>query len=53
MNLHTRRVYNHTGYDYTMYFRSEVIGVRKTADNGWERSTDVAAKIAIFLKVVR
>ena len=36
-NLHTCRLYNHTGYDVTLYFRSEVIGVRKTADNGSER----------------
>ena len=33
MNLHTRRVYNHTRYGVTKYFRSEVIDVRKTAEN--------------------
>ena len=33
MNLHTSRVYNHTGYDVTMYFRSGVIDVRKRAEN--------------------
>ena len=33
MNLHTDRVYNRTGYDDTIYFRSEVIGVRKTSEN--------------------
>ena len=31
--LHTGRVYNHTGYDVTIYFLSEVIGVRRTAEN--------------------
>ena len=35
-NLCTRLVHNHTGYDVTMYFRSEVIEHRKTADNGSE-----------------
>ena len=28
-----RRVYNHTGYDVTTYFRWEVIGVRKWAES--------------------
>ena len=38
-----------------MYFRLEVIGVRKTAENGSERLSDrmAAAKIPIFLNVVR
>ena len=31
--LHTHRVDNHTGYDVTICFRSEVIDVRKRADN--------------------
>ena len=31
--LHTRRVYNHTGNNFTMYFRSEVIDVRKRAES--------------------
>ena len=33
MNLHTGQVYNHIGYDVTTYRRSEVIDVRKTAEN--------------------
>ena len=32
-NFHTGRVYNHTGYDVTICFWLEVIGVRKTAEN--------------------
>ena len=32
-NLQTGRVYNHTGYDVSMHFRSEVMDVRKTAEN--------------------
>ena len=32
-NLHTRRIYNHTGYDVTIYFWSEVIDVRERAEN--------------------
>ena len=54
-HLHTHRVYNHTGHDVTRYFQSEVMDVRKTADNGSERLSDrmAAAKIGIFLKVAR
>ena len=33
MNLHTRRVYGHTGYDVTDYFRLAVIEVPKTVEN--------------------
>ena len=32
-NLHTGRFYNRTGYEVTIYFRSEVIDVRKTSEN--------------------
>ena len=32
-NLYTRPVYKRTGYEVTMYLRSEVIGVRKRAEN--------------------
>ena len=32
-NLHTRRVYNHTGYDFTIYFRLAVIEVKKKRSN--------------------
>ena len=33
MNLQTRRVYNHTGYDVTDYVRLEVIEVQITVEN--------------------
>jgi len=33
LNLHAPGVYNSTGYDVTMCFRSEVIDVRKGAEN--------------------
>ena len=33
MNLHTRRVYNHIGYDVTDYFWMAVIEVPKTVEN--------------------
>ena len=33
MNLHTHRVYNHTGYDVTDYFWLAVIEVKKTFEN--------------------
>ena len=36
-NLHTGRVYNHTGYNVTIYFRSKVIDVRKMAENAHRR----------------
>ena len=29
-NLHTRRVYNHTGYDVTNYFRSEATATKQS-----------------------
>ena len=32
-NLQTYRAYNNAGYDITMYFRPEVIDVRKTTEN--------------------
>ena len=32
-SLQTGRTYNHTGYDVTIYFQSEVIGVWKTVEN--------------------
>ena len=32
-NLHFGRVYNRTGYDVTIYYWSEVIDVRKAAEN--------------------
>ena len=32
MDLCTGRIYNHTGYDLTIYFRLELIDVRKTAE---------------------
>ena len=40
-------VYNHSGYDVTSYFRSEVIDILKTVENaasdgfGWNFSTKV------------
>ena len=33
MNLHSRQVYNHTGYDFTDYFLLAVIEVQKTVEN--------------------
>ena len=33
MSLHTSQIYNYTGHDITMRFRSEVIDVRKRAEN--------------------
>ena len=32
-SLHTRRTYEHTGYDVTSYFQSAFIAVRKTTEN--------------------
>ena len=47
MNLHTRRIYNHAGYDVTMYFRSEVIGVRKWAESFISYAVMYASQVAM------
>ena len=47
MSLHTRRVYNHTGYDVTDYFRSETTAKKQSqlnaASDGFGLNSSAAA----------
>ena len=48
--VHTRRVYNHTGYYITIYFRSEVIVVRTAAENDDSNSFNLESpKLALLV----